>query len=84
MKYKLTLLNLLVAACLALGLYSFLGAGNVKGLMRTAFLFLAFIFFVTDLVFRLALPHANLKKLWLLQLAFVIFVAVLMLIISKI
>lgn len=90
MKLRVTPLNLLVAVCLAYGAYELVkGSGTENNAIHDSerrglyLLGAAFLLFVSDMVFRIMLPHANIKKIGLIQFVFIIFVAILMILFSR-
>ena len=85
MKFRLTPLNLITAALLGYFLWIlFRGSSKPDSIMSTFAIVFALVLFVVDLIFRIVIPVSNTKKLWLIQSAFIIFVAALIAIIRRI
>lgn len=91
MKLRITPLNFATALLMILATYIWIYGANIAGtqyqqlhlggtLVWVFFLF-AFVIFVTDLMFRNFFPET--KKLWIIELSFLVFVAILFLLVKK-
>ena len=87
LRIKITPLNLVVAVCITYAIYCLLGfdtsesgiSNTVKVLYTLA---LAFILFLTDILFRRFVESA--KWIWLIQGSFIILIIVMMIIFQRI
>lgn len=82
---KLTPFSLIIAACITYAFYCLLGyqksvvLNNVAGFGYS--IALAFILFITDLLFRKFIP--NKKQLWIIETSFIVLILTLIIIFKK-
>lgn len=88
MKFRLTPLNIITALGFALLIASFfqpetIGRGqvNVGSFYKWLLAALIVVTFISDLIFRFALK--NLKRIWIVEMVFIIATAILILILQK-
>ena len=78
MKLRLTPLNIIIALLLVyFGLLLFQESSKSNSILSVFVIAFAVILCIVDLIFRIVIPHANNRKLWLIQSVFIIFVAIL-------
>lgn len=91
MKLRLTPLNFATAFLIAAAVYIWINGASIAGgpyqqlhlgntIVWVFFLF-AFVVFVIDLMFRNFFPET--KKLWMIEIAFIIFVTIIFLLVRK-
>jgi len=84
MKLRLTPLNIIIALLLVyFGLLLFQESSKTNSIISVFVIAFASILSVVDLIFRIVIPYANNRKLWLIQSVFIIFVAILIFLIMK-
>lgn len=91
MKLRLTPLNFATAALLAFAVYVWINGASIAGgpyqqlhlggTLVWVFLLFAFVVFVLDLMFRNFFPQT--KRLWIVELSFIIFVVIICLLVKK-
>jgi len=86
MKFRLTPLNIISALALSLLVVSFFqrnppGHFDMSGFYKLLLAALLLVSFVADLIFRFTLK--DLKKIWIVELVFIIITAILILILQK-
>ncbi|MXV51555.1 hypothetical protein GS399_11290 [Pedobacter sp. HMF7647] len=85
MKLRVTPLNIAAALSLVFAAYLFLFPSHNEYGIHTLFKFLlivlALVFFISDLIFRYSFK--SLKKIWLVEIGFIAFTVLLILIIKK-
>ena len=78
MKLRLTPLNIIIALLLVyFGLLLFQESSKSNRIISVFVIAFAAILSIVDLIFRIVIPYANNRKLWLIQSVFIIFVAIL-------
>ena len=78
MKLRLTPLNIIIALLLVyFGLLLFQESSKSNSILSVFVIAFAVILCIVDLIFRIVIPYANNRKLWLIQSVFIIFVAIL-------
>ena len=84
MKLRLTPLNIIIALLLVyFGLLLFQESSKSNSIISVFVIAFAVILCIVDLIFRIVIPHANNRKLWLIQSVFIIFVAILTFLLMK-
>lgn len=84
MKLRLTPLNIIIALLLVyFGLLLFQESSKSNSIISVFVIAFAAILSIVDLIFRIVIPYANNRKLWLIQSVFIIFVAILIFLIMK-
>ena len=84
MKLRLTPLNIIIALLLVyFGLLLFQESSKSNSILSVFVIAFAVILCIVDLIFRIVIPHANNRKLWLIQSVFIIFVAILTFLLMK-
>ena len=89
MKFRFTPLNLFTAFLVAVAAYVFINGASIAGkplehwggTIGWIFLLFAFVVFVLDLMFRNYFPET--KKIWIIETCFIVFVAILFLLVKK-
>ena len=88
MKARITPLNIITAIAFALMVVSFMGTKSpgqhvdLTGFYKLILGCLVLVTFITDLIFRFTLK--NLKRIWVVEISFIIVSAILMLILQKV
>lgn len=84
MRLRLTPLNVLTSVLLVTLVYllAFRDAEGWRVLGSISLIFLTVLSFVTDLIFRRFIP--GLKRIWIIELLFIIFAAVMMVLVQRI
>jgi len=88
MKARITPLNIITAIAFALLVVSFMGTKppgqhvDLTGFYKLILGCLVLVTFITDLIFRFTLK--NLRRIWIVELSFIVISAILMLILQKI
>ena len=88
MKARITPLNIITAIAFALLVVSFMGTKSpcqhvdLTGFYKLILGCLVLVTFITDLIFRFTLK--NLKRIWVVEISFIIVSAILMLILQKV
>ncbi len=78
MKFRITPLNIITAMLLGYSMWIlFQESSKSNNIVSTFAIVFAFVLFVVDLIFRIVTPYSATKKLWIIQSAFIIFVAAL-------
>ena len=84
MKLRLTPLNIIIALLLVyFGLLLFQESSKSNNIISVFVIAFAVILCIVDLIFRIVIPYANNRKLWLIQSVFIIFVAILTFLLMK-
>ena len=84
MKLRLTPLNIIIALLLVyFGLLLFQESSKSNSIISVFVIAFAMILCIVDLIFRIVIPYANNRKLWLIQSVFIIFVAILTFLLMK-
>ena len=84
MKLRLTPLNIIIALLLVyFGLLLFQESSKSNSILSVFIIAFAVILCIVDLIFRIVIPYANNRKLWLIQSVFIIFVAILTFLLMK-
>ena len=84
MKLRLTPLNIIIALLLVyFGLLLFQESSKSNSIISVFVIVFAAILSIVDLIFRIVIPYANNRKLWLIQSVFIIFVAILTFLLMK-
>ena len=84
MKLRLTPLNIIIALLLVyFGLLLFQESSKSNSIISVFVIAFAAILCIVDLIFRIVIPYANNRKLWLIQTVFIIFVAILTFLLMK-
>ena len=84
MKLRLTPLNIIIALLLVyFGLLLFQESSKSNSIISVFVIAFAAILCIVDLIFRIVIPYANNRKLWLIQSVFIIFVAILTFLLMK-
>lgn len=84
MKLRLTPLNIIIALLLVyFGLLLFQESSKSNSILSVFVIAFAVILCIVDLIFRIVIPYANNRKLWLIQSVFIIFVAILTFLLMK-
>lgn len=89
MKFKITPLNIATAFLLVLSGYVFINGAKVMGsiyghwtgTIATVFLFFAVVVFYLDVMLRNFFPQT--KKLWIIELSFIVLTIVILLLVKK-
>lgn len=82
MNLKLTPLNIFTSVCLVSAVYLLLFPATARFIGTISLLLLAVVCFISDILFRRYIKQPS--RIWIVQLAFIIFAAVLVVLIKKI